>query len=115
MTPFEEWIDSRWRDGMNTVVANKANMRPKEMKDCPEPWRTLFVVTTGFSGEAGEVVEHVKKLVRDGKFDRQEFLIELGDQHHYWVKLCHLFGFTQTEVEGANMIKLEARDLEGKL
>lgn len=110
MTKFEQWVDARWPGGINSIVSNKAGARPHEMKDCPEPWRTLFIVTAGLAGETGEVVEHIKKLVRDGKLDRDALRKELGDQHHYAVKLWHMFGFTQEEIENANVEKLEERD-----
>lgn len=113
MSWFEDWVDKRWGGtGINTICANKATARAKEFKDCPEPWRTLFIVTLGYLGEGGEASEHIKKLVRDGKFDRDALLKEFGDRHHYAVKLWHMFGFSQIEVEQANMKKLEERDRE---
>ncbi len=106
MPDFEKWVLDRWAGPVTLPYLTQ----PQMYRACPEPWRTLFIVTMGFSGERGEVVEHVKKLVRDGKLDREALLLELGDAHHYTVKLANLFGFTMAEVEQANVRKLEARD-----
>ena len=106
-TSFEKWVLERWAGPAVLPLEN-----PRLYVNCPEPWRTMFIVTAGFAGEAGEVVEHVKKLVRGGTLDREKLLLELGDQHHYWVKLVNLFGYTVAEVEAANVKKLEKRDAE---
>lgn len=108
---FETWVRERWATPPSDLeLAGWCGPEVPFFKGCPEPWRTLFIVTAGFAGETGEVIEHVKKLVRDGKLDREALRKELGDQHHYFVKLCQLFGFTVSEVEQANVKKLRVRD-----
>lgn len=108
---FESWVRERWATPPSDLeLAGWCGPEVPFFKGCPEPWRTLFIVTTGLAGETGEVIEHVKKLVRDGKLDREKLKLELGDQHHYWTKLVQLFGFTVAEVEQANVTKLRVRD-----
>jgi len=70
----------------------------------------LYVVTSGLWGERGELVEHFKKFVRDGKpINREKVLLEFGDVLHYLVQLSLMFGFTIEEIVDANIAKLRAR------
>jgi len=115
-TPFEAWLKKRWESNWEVdSIPDALSINPRDFMLCPEPWRTIFIVSLGFCGEGGEVVEHIKKLVRDGKFDREEFAKELGDRYHYLVKLAHMFGFSMDDIERINVRKLEARDTERQL
>jgi NTP pyrophosphatase (non-canonical NTP hydrolase) len=42
----------------------------------------------GLAGEAGEVADQIKKLLRDGGLDTRRFTEELGDVIYYWACLC---------------------------
>ncbi len=77
----------------------------------------LAIAGMGLAGEAGEVVDHFKKIVRDFGGDpaaypphkREELKLELGDQLHYFVYLTYCAGFTIPEIMAANIEKLDAR------
>jgi NTP pyrophosphatase (non-canonical NTP hydrolase) len=68
------------------------------------------LVGLGLAGEAGEVVELIKKHVHHGRgLDRENLLKELGDVLWYLTLGAHLGGFTLEEVMDANIAKLRAR------
>ena len=76
--------------------------------------------TLGLVGEAGEVAEKVKKIIRDkkGVFDKDskfEIMKELGDVLWYIANLSSELGFTLNEVAETNLIKLENRSIRDKL
>lgn len=75
----------------------------------PEGISSLFVMTAGLGGETGEVLEHFKKLVRDNKFDRNAFRLEMGDVLYYWVRMTQWAGMTLDEITDANVRKLARR------
>lgn len=77
--------------------------------------RSLFIMTAGLGGELGEVLEKVKKYVRDGTLDRENLKKELGDVMYYLVRLTRYFGFQPSEVLAANVEKLESRRERGVL
>lgn len=72
----------------------------------------LLVMTAGFGGETGEVLELIKKEARDGKDPRANDLMlhELGDQFFYFVKIAQRYGYTVEQIAGANVQKLLHRD-----
>lgn len=65
--------------------------------------------TLGLVGEAGEFAEKVKKVIRDGTFDRELILKELGDVVFYAAALANYFGSDLQEVIDINVTKLEDR------
>ena len=76
--------------------------------------------TLGLVGEAGEVAEKVKKVIRDKKgiFDDKEkegIKKELGDVLWYLSNLCIEFNFTLDEVAFQNLEKLKIRAEKGTI
>ncbi|HSX45529.1 MAG TPA: nucleoside triphosphate pyrophosphohydrolase family protein [Candidatus Saccharimonadia bacterium] len=74
----------------------------------------------GINGEAGEVAEKVKKIIRDkgGKLsdaDRQELAKELGDVLWYLAVFAHDLGFKFDDVARENLEKLQSRKARGAL
>ena len=74
----------------------------------------------GLNGEAGEVAELVKKLIRDDKGDlseerRQKIKAELGDVLWYLSQTARLSGFTLDEIAQHNIDKLWSRHERGKI
>ena len=63
----------------------------------------------GLSGETGEVMEWIKKYVRDGSDDRSLLLKEFGDVQYYLYMLARRFGFSVNDVVAANVEKLKGR------
>ena len=76
--------------------------------------------TLGLVGEAGEVAEKVKKVIRDknGIFDEESKIgikKELGDVLWYISNLCTEFNFNLDEVAIQNLEKLKLRAAKGKI
>jgi NTP pyrophosphatase (non-canonical NTP hydrolase) len=72
--------------------------------------------TLGLVGEAGEVAEKIKKLIRDSnRFNNEEILKELGDVVFYATALANIYGNGLQEVLELNMKKLDDRQKRGKL
>lgn len=68
----------------------------------------------GVNGEAGEVAEKVKKIIRDkhGAWDDQDrdaIAKEIGDILWYCAALCSEFGLSMTTVAENNIEKLNKR------
>jgi NTP pyrophosphatase (non-canonical NTP hydrolase) len=63
----------------------------------------------GLAGECGEVVELVKKLLRDGKLDSDHLCEELGDVAYYWARLCVAAGKSPSEILDRSQAKIDAR------
>jgi len=75
----------------------------------------LLYLALGLNGEAGEVAEKVKKLFRDGTFDTELFIKELGDVIYYWARLCEAVNVDASEVILENQWKLNSRLERGKI
>ena len=76
--------------------------------------------TLGLVGEAGEVAEKVKKVIRDknGLFDEESIVgikKELGDVLWYLSNLCTEFGFSFDDVALQNLEKLKLRAINGRI
>lgn len=72
--------------------------------------------TLGLVGEAGEVAEKIKKLIRDEtKFSDEEVLKELGDVVFYATALSNIYGKGLHEVMELNIKKLDDRLKRGTL
>ena len=69
----------------------------------------------GLAGEAGEVANKVKKLVRDGKLDREGVAAELGDVLWYLSALARDLNVDLEDVAQANVDKLESRMKRGAI
>ena len=69
----------------------------------------------GLAGEAGEVAEIIKKMLRDGKLDREDLKLELGDVFYYFITLAELYDLSLFEIIDANVEKLTQRKEMGTL
>jgi len=76
--------------------------------------RQKFIMTVGLGGETGEVLELLKKEVRDGKLDVDELALELGDVLYYLTKIATVNGLTLKDLMVRNRKKLEYRRKYGK-
>jgi NTP pyrophosphatase (non-canonical NTP hydrolase) len=77
----------------------------------PTEYNVLYP-TLGLAGEAGEVADKVKKLVRDGEphlFYKDDIAKELGDVLWYVAILARDLGYSLEEVAQKNLDKLEDR------
>lgn len=80
----------------------------------------LFHLVLGLNGEAGEVAEKIKKIVRDeqsdfSKLDRDDINKELGDVLWHVAVLADYFDIKLDDVASANIKKLASRQRRGKL
>lgn len=69
----------------------------------------LAYLSLGLASEAGEVANHIKRLIRDGAVDPAAFADELGDVAYYWAALCDAAGRAPSEVLAASRAKIESR------
>lgn len=86
----------------------------------PDMGANLYYPTLGLAGEAGEVAEKVKKLMRDAEGvlcnDRREALKkELGDVLWYVAAMCSELGLDMNDVAEANIAKLLQRRKYGTI
>jgi len=93
--PYERWVVNNW----NRRRADHA----------PNPLRDLFIMGLGIGGEAGEVQELLKKMVRDGREIRDDLRLELGDVLHYLTRIATHFDMTLPEIMAANRAKIDRR------
>ena len=75
----------------------------------------ILYPTLGMVGEAGEVANKVKKILRDNKFDRDDIAKELGDVLWYLAILAKDLGFNLSDIAYDNLKKLEDRQKRGTL
>jgi len=68
----------------------------------------------GLTGEAGEVVDLIKKWIFHEKpLDKEHLQKELGDCCWYLAMMCYSFGFDLDEIMQMNIDKLKARYPQG--
>lgn len=94
----------------------KMNSRPMIPMGTHSHFIELLAVSNAFGGEAGELQNVVKKLVRDGVSAELygKFVLEAGDCLHYLTRMVNSLGYTITEIQQANIDKLDARAREQK-
>ena len=74
----------------------------------------LMHAAIGISGEAGEILDAIKKHWVYGKpLDREHLIEEIGDTMFYMQALCNMLGTTVAECVVANVEKLNKRYPEG--
>lgn len=86
----------------------------------PQLGHNFVYPTLGLVGEAGEVAEKIKKVLRDGAghlTDEQRALLalELGDVLWYLAQLATELGLDLEEIAAANLEKLASRQQRGQL
>lgn len=89
----------------------RAAMRTARDKDAPDEFMHLVL---GLVGEAGEIAEKVKKLVRDEnsdleRLDRDAMAAELGDVLWYTAVLANFLDLSLNGVAQQNIDKLADR------
>lgn len=72
--------------------------------------RDRFIFTVGLAGETGEVLELLKKDVRDGKHRPEELIKEMGDVLFYLTCIAESEGFTLSDIMDVNWVKLTERN-----
>ena len=82
--------------------------------------REILYPTLGLAGEAGEVADKVKKVIRDNNEcftdeKKLQIALELGDVLWYAAALAHDLGYTLDEVAQMNIEKLASRMNRNKI
>lgn len=81
----------------------------KKLKPTPSQCELLHAAI-GIAGEAGELLDAVRKHVFDGQpLDRENVIEELGDLCFYMEAAMQVIGVTREEIEQRNMTKLSKR------
>ena len=86
----------------------------------PNVGSNVIYPTLGLVGEAGEVADKVKKIIRDrnGVFDsesKESIKFELGDVLWYVAQLSAELGYELEDVANSNLQKLNSRKTRGKI
>ena len=83
------------------------------------PEEGITYTTLGLVGEAGEIAEKVKKVIRDkeGNFEeaKEEIAKELGDVLWYVANLAFELGYDLGDIAAINIQKLVDRQERGKI
>ena len=99
---------------------NQYQQQARSTAKYPNVGNNPIYPTLGLCGEAGEVAEKVKKVIRDkdGLFDddtRNTIKLELGDVLWYVSQLSSEIGFDLNSIAESNLEKLASRSLRNKL
>ena len=76
---------------------------------------SILYPALGLAGEAGEVANKVKKMLRDGDFDRQAISAEIGDVLWYIAALSRDLNINMHDLAMNNLEKLYGRKARGTL
>lgn len=102
------------------MTLNDYQLKALETANYPKKSKIIYPAL-GLTGEAGEVADKVKKVIRDkgGNFEpfevRHELAKELGDVLWYCATLANDIGFTLEDVAEINVAKLWSRKQRGVL
>ena len=82
--------------------------------------QAIIYPTLGLTGEAGEVANKVKKIIRDDGFKNNEIMVqeisaEIGDCLWYISVLADDIGCKLSDIANTNLIKLENRKKKGTI
>ena len=102
------------RQTMSSITATEYQIRAAETAIFPKE-KALEYLTLGLTGEAGEIANKVKKLIRDGadvegyQERLSQIAAELGDVLWYLANLANDLGYSLHEIAENNIEKLESR------
>jgi NTP pyrophosphatase (non-canonical NTP hydrolase) len=105
---------------MKKLDFNLYQKRARKTAIYPNLGNNFVYPTLGLSGEAGEVAEKIKKVIRDkngliDKETRQELKKELGDILWYLANLATEIDLSLEEIARTNLKKLASRKKRGKI
>lgn len=101
------------------MTLNEYQQKALETAIYPEQYKVIYPAL-GLTGEAGEVADKVKKVIRDGHGQlsdekRLEIAKEVGDVCWYIATMAHDIGYTLEEICQMNYEKLSSRKERGVL
>jgi len=105
---------------MKKIDFNLYQKQARKTAVYPNLGNNFIYPTLGLTGEAGEIAEKIKKVLRDkngfiGKNTRQELKKELGDVLWYLANLATEIDLSLEEIATANLKKLASRKKRGKI
>lgn len=93
---------------------NMNDYQEKAFTTATETAKNIYYMTLGLTGEAGEIANKVKKVMRDGKdIDVADLKKEIGDCLWYCAGLATILGIKLDDVAEANIAKLFDRKERG--
>ncbi len=102
------------RKMMSSITATEYQIRAAETAIFPKE-KALEYLTLGLSGEAGEIANKVKKLIRD-EYNKEDYeqkkvdiAFEIGDVLWYCATLAQDLGVSLSVIAAQNLDKLEDR------
>ena len=101
----------------NNWNLNNYQRQAKETAIYPENYKIVYPAL-GLAGEAGEVADKVKKIIRDGRNDAEyynQIAKELGDVLWYCAVLADDLGYSLQQIAEMNVYKLQARKVMGTI
>lgn len=104
-----------------TAIYPFVGVDPNSVGECGNCENSNYIYPAlGLCGEAGEVAEKIKKIIRDksgfvDETDRAAVAKELGDVIWYIAALCKEFKLDMSAVAQTNLDKLAARASNGTL
>jgi NTP pyrophosphatase (non-canonical NTP hydrolase) len=105
---YEAFVDKVW-------MGRKAKDPDNEWEVKYLALRDLFIMTVGLGGETGELLEKIKKHVRDDTVDVEALKKECGDILYYLTKIGQQYGFGILDMVETNVSKLEGRIERGTM
>ena len=107
------------RKNMSNITATEYQNKAKETAIFPAD-KALEYLSLGLVGEAGEVANKVKKLVRDGtsslpKEWKEQIGSEIGDVLWYCAVLADDLGISLGKIASENETKLQGRKKRGMI
>ncbi len=112
---YKDWMKERYKD-MNV---NEYQEKAVATAIYPDTHRITYPAL-GMAGEAGEVANKVKKIIRDGHKGlsedwEQQLASEIGDVMWYCAALARDLDMSLSTIMAANIDKLKARQEKGTL
>lgn len=101
------------------MTLNEYQQAAIETANYPNSFKVIYPAL-GINGEAGEVAEKVKKVIRDDgsiytEEKRRELALEVGDVLWYCATMARDLGYTLEEIGEMNNAKLRSRKDRGVL
>lgn len=104
---------------MTNMTLNQYQEEALKTAIYPEDKKIIYP-TLGLTGEAGEVAEKVKKVIRDNNQEftdekKRQIALEISDVLWYCATLSHDLGYTLEEIGQMNVDKLASRQQRNKI
>lgn len=97
-----------------TKYQKKSSSTSGAFQDLYSDQARLAIAGLGLAGEAGEVVDYLKKVVGHGhKMDKDKLVKELGDVLWYVAEICSAIKVDMGDVAQKNIDKLKKRYPDG--